>query len=83
MRSAGLLGASHRRGGSVTTHRDDSSRPAPDLVDRNFTASGPNQLWVADITLILSAKSGAFGQGCEACDMRLGARCASQPVHDT
>jgi putative transposase len=51
MRSARLVGASHRRGGPVTTRRDDSSRPAPDLVDRNFTASGPNQLWVADITL--------------------------------
>jgi putative transposase len=55
MHSAGLIGASHRRGGPVTTRRDDSSRPAPDLVDRNFTASGPNQLWVADITFIPTA----------------------------
>jgi putative transposase len=39
----------------VTTRRDDGSRPAPDLVDRNFTASGPNQLWVADITFIPTA----------------------------
>jgi putative transposase len=51
MRSAGLVGASHRRGGPVTTRRDDGSRPAPDLVDRNFTANGPNQLWVADISV--------------------------------
>jgi putative transposase len=55
MRSAGLIGASHRRGGPVTTRRDENSRPAPDLVDRNFTASGPNQLWVADITFIPTA----------------------------
>jgi putative transposase len=55
MRGAGLVGASHRRGGLVTTRRDDSGRPAPDLVDRNFTASGPNQLWVADITCIPTA----------------------------
>jgi len=55
MRSAGLVGASHRRGGPVTTRRDENSRPAPDLVDRNFTASGPNQLWVADITFIPTA----------------------------
>jgi putative transposase len=55
MRSAGLVGASHRHGGPVTTRRDESSRPAPDLVDRNFTASGPNQLWVADITFIPTA----------------------------
>jgi hypothetical protein len=25
-------------------------RPACDLVDRNFHAERPNQLWVADIT---------------------------------
>jgi len=55
MRSAGLIGASHRRGGPVTTRRDEAGRPAPDLVDRNFTASGPNQLWVADITFIPTA----------------------------
>lgn len=55
MRDAGLVGASHRRGGPTTTRRDKEARPAPDLVDRNFTASGPNQLWVADITYIPTA----------------------------
>ena len=50
MREAGLAGASHRRGGPVTTRRDDEARPAPDLVDRNFTAAAPNRLWVGDIT---------------------------------
>ena len=54
---ARLVGASHRRGGPVTTRRDREVRPAPDLVDRNFTAEAPDQLWVADITLILLAKS--------------------------
>ena len=29
--------------------------PPPDLVDRNFTAAGPNQLWVADITYVPTA----------------------------
>ena len=38
MREAGLVGASHRRGGPTTTRRDKDARPAPDLVDRNFTA---------------------------------------------
>ena len=28
------------------------SAPAPDLVNREFTADGPNQLWVADMTYI-------------------------------
>ena len=55
MRDAGLVGASHRHGGPTTTRRDHDARPAPDLVDRNFTASGPNQLWVADITYVPTA----------------------------
>jgi len=55
MRLAGLVGASHRHGGPTTTRRDKEARPAPDLVDRDFTASGPNQLWVADITYVPTA----------------------------
>ncbi len=30
----------------------EATRPAPDLVDRDFTATGADQLWVADITYI-------------------------------
>ena len=52
---AGLVGACHRHGGPTTTRRDKEARPAPDLVDRNFTASGPNQLWIADITYLPTA----------------------------
>ncbi len=55
MRDAGLVGACHRQGGPTTTRRDKEARPAPDLVDRTFTASGPNQLWIADITYIPTA----------------------------
>ena len=55
MREAGLVGASHRKGGPITTLRDAVARPAPDLVDRNFTATAPNQLWVADITYVPTA----------------------------
>jgi putative transposase len=51
MRAAGLVGVSRRRG-PRTTRRDTTARPAPDLVQRAFTASGPNQLWVADITYV-------------------------------
>ena len=52
MRRAGITGVSRRRGGPVTTHRDREARPAPDLVDRDFSARGPNRLWVTDITFI-------------------------------
>jgi putative transposase len=55
MRAAGLVGASRRRAGVTTTRRDKEARPAPDLVDRNFTATAPNQLWVADVTFIPTA----------------------------
>ena len=50
MRALGLAGVSRRKG-TTTTIRDREARPAPDLVDRNFTAPGPDQLWVADISV--------------------------------
>ena len=37
----------------VTTRRcDDSPARPPDLLDRDFTASAPNQKWVADLTYV-------------------------------
>jgi putative transposase len=51
MREAEIQGVSPRKW-TRTTLRGKSTRPVPDLVDRNFTATGPNQLWVADITYI-------------------------------
>jgi putative transposase len=51
MRGAGLAGVSRRRG-TRTTRRDAEARPAPDLVERDFAAEKPDQLWVADITYI-------------------------------
>ena len=51
MRSAGIRGVSRRRF-TTTTSRDLSQRSAPDLVDRDFTADAPDELWVADITYI-------------------------------
>ena len=51
MRVSELVGVSRRRT-IHTTQRDPAARPAPDLVDRNFTADGPNQLWVADMTYV-------------------------------
>ena len=50
MRANGLRGVSRCRGWGVTTRRDKERRPAPDLVQREFTATGINQLRVADMT---------------------------------
>jgi len=51
MQAAGVTGVS-RRAFVTTTRRDADARPAPDLVQRTFTADGPDRLWVADITYI-------------------------------
>ena len=51
MRLAGIRGVS-RRHFVATTRRSADQRAAPDLVQRNFSAEGPNQLWVADITYV-------------------------------
>lgn len=51
MRQAGIQGVSRRKG-VRTTWRGKDAEPAGDLVNRDFTATGPDQLWVADITYI-------------------------------
>jgi putative transposase len=51
MRLDSLEGVSRRRK-TFTTVRDGDARPAPDLVERDFTATAPDQLWVADITYV-------------------------------
>ncbi len=51
MQAAGLQGVSRRKH-TKTTVRRSGARPAPDLVNRNFVADRPGQLWVADITYI-------------------------------
>ena len=51
MTAAGLEGV-HRRRAIRTTVRDRDAAPAPDLVNRAFSASCPNALWVADITYV-------------------------------
>ena len=51
MRERNIQGATRRKG-FKTTVRDRDARPAPDLVERKFTAAAPDQLWVADITYV-------------------------------
>ena len=54
MREQGLTGVTRRRK-FRTTIRNAERRPAPDLVNREFSASAPNQLWVSDITEVPTA----------------------------
>jgi len=51
MRSLGLQGVVRGRSCRTTISDDAADRPA-DLVNREFTATRPNQLWVADITFV-------------------------------
>ena len=49
MRSEGLQGAVRGRGAKTTVAKAADSRPL-DLVQREFIASRPNALWVADFS---------------------------------
>ena len=49
MRANGLRGASRAKK-RFTTHSDPAAVRAPDLVQRDFTATRPNEKWVADFT---------------------------------
>ena len=51
MRAIGLR-IKRRKRFTVTTQVDESKRPAPNLLNREFSASSPNRKWVADITYI-------------------------------
>jgi putative transposase len=51
MRQEGLRGAVRGKTWTRTTFPGGEDRPA-DLVDRQFRAPGPNQLWVADLTYV-------------------------------
>jgi putative transposase len=52
MGALGLAGAVRGRAWVTTTHAALEATRPPDLVDRDFTATRPNQLWVADFTYV-------------------------------
>jgi len=51
MAAAGLRGVSRRRF-EGSTERDARQRPVLDPVQWDFSAEGPNRLWVADVTYV-------------------------------
>jgi putative transposase len=52
MRGMGLRGAVRGRAWVTTTHPDPAAERPMDLVDRDFSATRPNELWVADFTYV-------------------------------
>jgi putative transposase len=52
MRAMGLRGVSRGRAWVTTTRADVAAERPADLVDRQFAATRPNQLWVADFTYV-------------------------------
>jgi len=54
MRAEGLAGVVRGRRSPRTTCADERAERAADLVDREFRAAYPNQLWVADFTYVFS-----------------------------
>jgi len=52
MRKAEVVGCHRRKRSFSITKQNPKAEAAPDLVDRKFIATGPNQLWVADVTYV-------------------------------
>jgi len=52
MREMGLAGAVRGRAWVTTTQSQPDAQQPSDLVERDFTATRPNQLWVSDLTYV-------------------------------
>ena len=52
MRAMGVRGTVRGRAWKITTQADPAAPRPADLVDRQFVATRPNQLWVADFTYV-------------------------------
>lgn len=73
MREMGLQGVVRGRRTETTKPALEEPRPA-DLVERNFNASRPNELWVSDLTYVASWR-GLSGRS----RVRAGTRQYSEP----
>jgi putative transposase len=52
MREMGLVSRVSKAFTPTTTQTDPTKQPAPNTLDRDFTATSPNEKWVADITYL-------------------------------
>jgi putative transposase len=55
MREMGLRSRVHRAFKPTTTQADPTKQPAPNTLDRDFSAEAPNRKWVTDITYLATA----------------------------
>ena len=60
MRQLGIKGIPGQGRTRRTTIPDAKAPPAPDLVERHFTAERPNALWLADITYVPTLEGWLF-----------------------
>jgi putative transposase len=60
MRQRGIKGIPGQGRTRRTTIPDAKAPPAPDLVERNFTAERPNALWLADVTYVPTLEGWLF-----------------------
>jgi putative transposase len=60
MREAGIQGAKRRGKPWRTTKPDPKAARRPDLVERDFSATAPNRLWVGDFTYLRSWEGMSF-----------------------
>ena len=59
MAELNIRGVSKKRTVVTTVRNDGHGRP-PDLVDRQFVADGPNELWVTDLTYVPTREAMAY-----------------------
>ena len=60
MAALGIKGARRGRGFIRTTISDELAMRPKDLVERDFSAIGPNRLWVADLTYVKTRMGWAY-----------------------
>lgn len=60
MPARNIQGVSRQRRKAFTTRQDPAPVGAPELVERIFIATAPNELWVTDLTRVLTRSAMAY-----------------------